>query len=652
MVILILWDRCGTEGAFNTLILMGNDAGEEPRIGRLFMEDEILKNIETEDLESLKQRASQIMVPDSVQDDMIEIIEGPLNRCGIYHRIFFRVKSEESIISKLTNSEKNYNVYHKMQDLIGIRVVLYYVDDIKICKDLIEREFPECEWAVSSQTTSEFKSMKTNGVMSLPKYIADRISPQTWELPIDKTFEVQIRTMGFEGWHEIEHDMRYKYTKMWEHDESKHYARKLNSVLATLELCDDSIISMLEEMGHTYYKEKDWNSMIRCHYHLKTTQDEVHPQLQEILDKDTSIGKFIYKLERSDFIITLMDNYKDIELSVNSIIGIINEQYIHNKEIYDTVNRLGFLHEKVYEQPNREKALPTLTRFNVFKSLTRLKGSDIDSEVIFVAAANIIHKWVLEKYENIFPEMPLSPDTFATDTVGYKVSESVDWDEQLMCIEVTQPDPKEACKMWSTKARIFPAEGGLSLWVQNDFHEIKSNHGLINSSSFSRPSFYGRIAGKIGLVDGEELRGQVLRKTESDFDSLMRLINDVKRRFPIVLISAANPEWLRDFKEELFSKKVSYYSHVFMADEALAELVTEQYSENKDTMKNSIRVFWPEKTTRNSRYQAYSLEYIESCSFEMHSLKDNADTRYRNISGAGAFRFQLVAAIREDNVSE
>ena len=72
---------------------MGNDAGEEPRIGRLFMEDEILKNIETEDLESLKQRASQIMVPDSVQDDMIEIIEGPLNRCGIYHRIFFRVKS-------------------------------------------------------------------------------------------------------------------------------------------------------------------------------------------------------------------------------------------------------------------------------------------------------------------------------------------------------------------------------------------------------------------------------------------------------------------------------------------------------------------------------------------------------------------------------
>ena len=328
-------------------------------------------DLDDNDIETLRQKVSQITVPETVADDMREIIEGPLNRCGIYHRIFYRVKSEDSIVTKLTNVSKNYNAYHKMQDLIGLRIVLYYVDDIKICKDLIEREFPECEWAVSSQTTSEFKSMKTNGVMSLPKYIADRISPQTWELPIDKTFEVQIRTMAFEGWHEIEHDMRYKYTKMWEHDESRHYARKLNSVLATLELCDDSIISMLEEMGHTYYKEKDWNSMIRCHYHLRITPDDLHPQLQEILDGNISIGKFIYKLERADFIMTLMDCYKDIELSSNSIIAIINEHFLHNKEISEAVSKLGLLKEKSYEQPNREKALPTLTRFNVFRSLPK-----------------------------------------------------------------------------------------------------------------------------------------------------------------------------------------------------------------------------------------------------------------------------------------
>lgn len=604
------------------------------------------------DVETLRKKIAQITVPDTVSDDMIEIVRGPLIRCGIYHRIFFRVKKNDSIESKLTNSSKNYNEYHKMQDLIGIRIVLYYVDDLKICKDLIEREFPECEWALSSQTTSEFKSMKTNGVMSLPKYIADRISPQTWELPIDKTFEIQIRTMAFEGWHEIEHDMRYKYTKMWETDISKHYARKLNSVLATLELCDDSIISMLDEMGHTYYRERDWNSMIRCHYHLKMNSDELDNELIEVMDKNTSIGKAIYKLERSAFIMTLMDNYRDIELSVNSIVGIVNEHFIHEKEISDIVNKKGYIKEKSYETANREKALPTLTRFNVFKSTTFLKGSEVDSEIIFMAACNIIHKWILEKYENIFPSLPQSVDTFTLDTVGYKVSEGVDWDGQLLSIEVSQPDAKEACKMWSTKAKIYPSNGRLVLWVQNDFYEIKSNHGLINSSSFSRPSFYGRVAGKIGLVDVDELRVQAIKVVGKDFEGVMNLINSPSRRFPVVVISARDGEWLKEFKEELFAKKVSYYAHVLVADEELGDALSRQYSDNMESMKNSIRVFWPNGTRRKSRYQCYPLEYMQQCSFEMHSLKDNADTRYRNISGAGAFRFQLVAAIREENVSE
>lgn len=604
------------------------------------------------DVDAIAKKVAQITVPDTVQDDMCEIIAGPLKRCGIYHRIFFRVKKQESIIAKLTNVDKNYNKYHKMQDLIGLRIVLYYVDDIKVCKDLVEREFPECEWAVSSQTSSEFKSMKTNGVMQLPKYIADRISSQAWELPIDKTFELQIRTMGFEGWHEIEHDMRYKYTKMWENDEAKHYARKLNSVLATLELCDDSIISMLDEMGHTYYKERDWASMIRCHYHLRMSHDDINPELAAIMDADVSIGKAVYRLDRSEFILTLMDNYRDLELGINTIIAVVNEHFIHNKDIAEVVSKYGYLRERVYEQQNREKALPLLTRFNVFQSFTYLKDSDVDAETIFNAASQILHKWVLEKYENIFPNLPSAPDTFVMDTVGYKVSESVDWDDLLISLEVSQPDAKEACKMWSTKAKIYPADGKLAFEVQNDFYEIKSNHGLINSSSFSRPSFYGRIAGKLGLVDGEELRSQLVRKNDTHFEEVIRLINYAQRRFPIVIIAAENTEWLKDFKEELFSKKVSYYAHVFLVDDALADHLSQQFSESAELMKNSIRVFWPKDSVRHSVYQTYPLEYIQNCSFEMHSLKDNADTRYRNISGAGAFRFQLVAAIREENVSE
>lgn len=45
-------------------------------------------DLDDNDIETLRQKVSQITVPETVADDMREIIEGPLNRCGIYHRIF------------------------------------------------------------------------------------------------------------------------------------------------------------------------------------------------------------------------------------------------------------------------------------------------------------------------------------------------------------------------------------------------------------------------------------------------------------------------------------------------------------------------------------------------------------------------------------
>ncbi len=59
---------------------------------------------------------------------------------------------------------------------------------------------------------------------------------------IDDTFEIQIKTMFFEGWHEIEHDMRYKGEELWKN--YKGFSRYFNSILATLELCDKSMVTL------------------------------------------------------------------------------------------------------------------------------------------------------------------------------------------------------------------------------------------------------------------------------------------------------------------------------------------------------------------------------------------------------------------------
>ena len=60
----------------------------------------------------------------------------------------------------------------------------------------------------------------------------------------------RLRPMFFEGWHEIEHDMRYKGEELWKN--YKGFSRYFNSILATLELCDKSMVTLFEDLDIPY----------------------------------------------------------------------------------------------------------------------------------------------------------------------------------------------------------------------------------------------------------------------------------------------------------------------------------------------------------------------------------------------------------------
>ena len=116
----------------------------------------------------------------------------------------------------------------------------------------MENTFDVIDWSTSEMNDEEFKPTKLNGVCRLPAYLRSEISPETWKMCIDDTFEIQIKTMFFEGWHEIEHDMRYKGEEIWKNYSG--FSRYFNSILATLELCDKSMVTLFEDLGHSLYK--------------------------------------------------------------------------------------------------------------------------------------------------------------------------------------------------------------------------------------------------------------------------------------------------------------------------------------------------------------------------------------------------------------
>ena len=155
-----------------------------------------------------EQLAAGVKVPPLVEQDLRRIISDRLEQCGIYYRCFSRIKTAASMASKF--EMKDYGGSRKLQDLIGVRINLYFDDDVDICREIMVRTFDVIEWSTSKREEDEFKPAKLNGVFRLPEYLKVQISPETWDMCIDDTFEIQIKTMFFEGWHEVEHDMRYK----------------------------------------------------------------------------------------------------------------------------------------------------------------------------------------------------------------------------------------------------------------------------------------------------------------------------------------------------------------------------------------------------------------------------------------------------------
>ena len=126
---------------------------------------------------------------------------------------------------------------------------------------------------------------------------------------IDDTFEIQIKTMFFEGWHEIEHDMRYKGEEIWKNYSG--FSRYFNSILATLELCDKSMVTLFEDLGHSLYKSGRWSDMIKSHFRLKLGGASLYPEVEQVLNEDLdlqveNLAKRMYKTSRQTLVEQLL----------------------------------------------------------------------------------------------------------------------------------------------------------------------------------------------------------------------------------------------------------------------------------------------------------------------------------------------------------
>ena len=270
----------------------------------------------------------------TITDRLESQIYQHLNQCGLMFRLFARVKTISSLHHKMQIKGDKYRSGNSLiQDMIGLRVVLYFQDDVDAlaffysCGEVVDSSIDEFD-------SSTFRPQRLNLTCKLPAELVEdfrKALPEEFADYIDNTYEIQIRTIFSEGWHEVEHDLRYKCKDDWEGCES--YSRVLNGVIATLETAEWNMKSLFDQMARVNYQNKNYRAMLRNKMRLRIKGEDISANIQEYLLQHPHLTESILNTDRFVIILTLLNHQKSIELTYDNLLFLINRIEMCHEEL-------------------------------------------------------------------------------------------------------------------------------------------------------------------------------------------------------------------------------------------------------------------------------------------------------------------------------
>lgn len=274
---------------------------------------------------------------------IVEQLQGYLNRSGVFFRIFSRAKTPQSIKRKLELKKDKYSQDGcKMQDLIGIRIVFYFIDDVQIFADYLRHKDFYINESNSEQDLAKinvdsidllntvFMPTRLNLICKIPENLWDSLHQQLAQANdfdpqlIDLTYEVQLRSVLSEGWHEVEHDLRYKCKDepWWKY--CKEDSRFLNGIFATLETSERSMKDLFSNIAYKNYKKKDWAAMLRNHFCLRFVDSALDDWVIDLFNKDEAVPKAFLRFDRKALISNLCKSPIPYPLKMMNIVYLVN----------------------------------------------------------------------------------------------------------------------------------------------------------------------------------------------------------------------------------------------------------------------------------------------------------------------------------------
>ncbi len=151
-----------------------------------------------------------------------------------------RVKTEESLAGKLELKGEKYQDISDITDLVGVRIITYYTDDVDKVAVIVKKLF-KVDWS-NSVDKRKLHQLNSFGYNSLHYICSLRTDDEELR---GIRFEIQMRTALQHVWSAIEHDIGYKGAVRLPAE----FRRQFSRLAGMLELADDEFSRLRTTMN-------------------------------------------------------------------------------------------------------------------------------------------------------------------------------------------------------------------------------------------------------------------------------------------------------------------------------------------------------------------------------------------------------------------
>jgi len=302
-----------------------------------------------------------------------------------------RVKDRDECVKKfsrkyrtsLETGDHDYQIIDHISDLIGVRVVCLYEDDIDKIKDLLCAHFEVIDITDKiAQIESTENSFGYKGLHLDLKLNEQRKALPEYSKFIDFGFEIQVRTIIQDSWSVLDHKIKYKKSI------PNSLKRRINSLAALFEVADREFREIRNATEEILQAEDLTQEQI--------TQESDQVQIGEVTQKSKA-----YILNAFSFLKIANHFFTGFEFEPHKVDGFTEEVVSLKLGItrgkFNFYMREGIATVKRYKEFfEQEYAADTLNPYTMIRHCLYLGDKEVFSKLLTNQATETFDKWLVD----------------------------------------------------------------------------------------------------------------------------------------------------------------------------------------------------------------------------------------------------------------